>query len=184
MSNLRTDLTNNEKFVMDAINTSNVISMKSDKDLDTLVKKEAKLKHNDAVEEMNKRLEEDIQRSEALANKMAEKMNEISIKAPLNKVIVRPYAKNPFQKMQISKSGIITDLGGMTMFGRNPDTGEDEEMDNFIEVAEIVAAGPGCQGTYKEGDVVMYIKQNALPIPLFDWGLKGIYEQHIIIALQ
>lgn len=148
-----------------------------------LLKKEAANKINQKIDDMQQRLED----HENLVGKYAEKFNsefdQTEIKVIYNNVLVKPYAQNPFQRITVSKSGIITDLGGYAPQYKSNETGEVEEEESMIHVGEVVDAGPECKYV-KEGDVVYWTKPSEVPVPFFKQGLVYINETRVMVVIN
>ena len=72
------------------------------------LKKEAAVEaHNKAVDTYTKALNKNIKDELEKAEEVTEKMNSMEI-MPINSyVLVRPYAKNPYQKIEVTKGGLI-----------------------------------------------------------------------------
>ena len=98
-------------------------------------------------------------------------MNSIEIKANGCRVLIKPFATNPFQQIKVSESGLIID------------TGEWEEQEQAIGVGTIIDAGPDCK-YLKESDVVFYQKVAAVPVPFFKENLWTVSETQIIAVVN
>jgi hypothetical protein len=94
---------------------------------------------------------------------------------------VKPYAKNPFEKVEVTKSGLVIP----TYDGKfkNPDTGEEDQEVNLSVQAQVIEASPACKYV-KEGDVVYYRRVSAVPIPFFNQGLEVVAENSIQVVIN
>lgn len=97
-----------------------------------------------------------------------------------NRVLIKPFKVNPFQKMKVNENGIITELGGYNPHAQfNSVTGKYEEQDPFIVTGCVVEIGPEVK-YLRNGDVVYYRKDTAVPVPFFKQGFVSLGESQII----
>jgi hypothetical protein len=100
-----------------------------------------------------------------------------------NRVLVQQFKVNPFQKMEV-KGGIIVDTGGYnphTQF--NQQSGKYEEQDQFIVTGCVIEVGPETK-YLKEGDVIYFRKDTAVPVPFFKQGFVSLGESQIIAVVN
>lgn len=154
-----------------------------DRTLDEMIESRNRNKFNDKVEEINKAFDEHSKKLQEYADEYAAKLNGVEI-MPINAgVLVQPYAENPFQKVKVTDSGIIYDLGGKRPEYKNNDTGEMEEAEDYIHVGVVVEAGPSCKWL-KRGDTIMWNKPSEMPIPFYSMGLMLVNEQHVMCVIN
>ena len=98
-------------------------------------------------------------------------------------VLVKPFKNNPFQTVRVSKSGIITDLGGMAPEYKSNETGEYEQEDQFIRTGVVYETGHKCEFV-KKGDIVFYTKASEVPVPFFKQGLYAVAESRLMAVVN
>ena len=83
-----------------------------------------------------------------------------------SRIIVQPFKVNPFQRVE-TKGSIIVDAGGYTPHAQiNPMTGKYEEQKQFIVTGCVIEVGPDTK-YLREGDVIYYRVDTAVPVPFF-----------------
>nr|DAH97480.1 MAG TPA: mHsp60, mHsp10, Mitochondrial, Chaperonin, Complex, Symmetric [Caudoviricetes sp.] len=184
MKDVRIFSTNNEKLAQEArgVNDSLVFNM-SENTVDNLIQKEKASKFNSEVEQYNERLEKNNKDFEESKDKINYDIEKAEIKPMFNRVLVQQFKVNPFQKMEI-KGGIIVDTGGYnphTQF--NQQSGKYEEQDQFIVTGCVVEVGPETK-YLKEGDVIYFRKDTAVPVPFFKQGFVSLGESQIIAVVN
>lgn len=184
MKDVRIHSTNNEKIAQEArgLNDSLVFNM-SENTVDNLLQKEKASKFNSEVEQYNEQLEKHNKDFEESKDKVNYDIEKAEIKPMFNRVLVQPFKVNPFQKMKI-QGGIIVDTGGYnphTQF--NQQTGKYEEQDQFIVTGYVIEVGPETK-YLKEGDVIYYRKDTAVPVPFFKQGFVSLGESQIIAVVN
>lgn len=184
MNNVRICTTNNEKLAQEArgVNDSLVFNM-SENTVDNLIQKEKASKFNSEVEQYNERLEKNNKYFEESKDKINYDIEKAEIKPMFNRVLVQQFKVNPFQKMEI-KGGIIVDTGGYnphTQF--NQQSGKYEEQDQFIITGCVIEVGPETK-YLKEGDVIYFRKDTAVPVPFFKQGFVSLGESQIIAVVN
>ena len=81
------------------------------------------------------------------------------------------------------QNGIIVDTGGYnphTQF--NDQSGKYEEQDQFIVTGCVVETGPEVK-YLKEGDVIYYRRDTAVPVPFFKQGFVSLAESQVIATV-
>lgn len=177
---IRLNLSNDEKLGLQE--GLNVQSFKGDS-IEDMVQKERSIRYNDEVEKLQEKMEEGNKAVKESQESLGYDINRAEMKPMFNRVLVKPFKQNPFQKMQI-KNGIIVDTGGYnphTQF--NQQTGKYEEQDQFILTGCVVEVGPETK-YLREGDVVYYRKDTAVPVPFFKQGLVSLGESQIIAVVN
>lgn len=149
--------------------------------VEEMAKKEATIKFNQQVEEARADWNAKINEQEAHAKEMEEKMKDLQI-VPINSyVLVQPYAKNPFQKMKVTDSGLI--IPEYTGVFKNPDSGMEDQEENLSVQALVIETSPLCKFV-KEGDIVYYRRACGVPIPFFSQGFEVVAEQQIQVVVN
>lgn len=149
--------------------------------VEEMAKKEATIKFNQQVEEARADWDAKINEQEAHAKEMEEKMKDLQI-VPINSyVLVQPYAKNPFQKMKVTDSGLI--IPEYTGVFKNPDSGMEDQEENLSVQALVIETSPLCKFV-KEGDIVYYRRACGVPIPFFSQGFEVVAEQQIQVVVN
>lgn len=149
--------------------------------VEEMTKKEATIKFNQQVEEARADWDAKINEQEAHAKEMEEKMKDLQI-VPINSyVLVQPYAKNPFQKMKVTDSGLI--IPEYTGVFKNPDSGMEDQEENLSVQALVIETSPLCKFV-KEGDIVYYRRACGVPIPFFSQGFEVVAEQQIQVVVN
>lgn len=184
MNNVRICTTNNEKLAQEArgVNDSLVFNM-SENTIDNLIQKEKASKFNSEVEQYNEQLEKNNKDFEESKDKVNYDIEKAEIKPMFNRVLVQQFKVNPFQKMEV-KGGIIVDTGGYnphTQF--NQQSGKYEEQDQFIVTGCVIEVGPETK-YLKEGDVIYFRKDTAVPVPFFKQGFVSLGESQIIAVVN
>lgn len=184
MKDVRIFSTNNEKLAQEArgINDSLVFNM-SENTVDNLIQKEKASKFNSEVEQYNEQLEKNNKDFEESKNKVNYDIEKAEIKPMFNRVLVQQFKVNPFQRMEV-KGGIIVDTGGYnphTQF--NQQSGKYEEQDQFIVTGCVIEVGPETK-YLKEGDVIYFRKDTAVPVPFFKQGFVSLGESQIIAVVN
>ena len=148
-----------------------------------ILKKEETRKYNEKFDQYADRLEKHIQGLKDVSDELGADIEKIEIKPMFNRILILPLAQNPFQRIKESKSGIIVDTGGFAPEFTNPDTGKVEEMEQMIITGVIQEVGPEVKYLIP-GDVVMYRKETAMPVPFFKQGLICIAETQVVSVVN
>lgn len=101
-----------------------------------------------------------------------------------NRVIVKPYNKNPYRvPMHQANSGLI--LGGYENGAtyKSENTGEVEEAKRGIWCCEVISVGPECKSVQVGEDVYINYTMSA-PIPFGDYEYVSIAENNIICRVN
>ena len=183
MKDLRLKFSNKEKFAQQVIDSAEKSFAMNEGDINDLIIKEKKNKFNNEVDKHAEKLKEQQDMIEDYQKEISEKVNTIEIKPLFNRIMVKPFAANPFQKLTV-ENGIITDIGGLNPnIEFNRDTGEYQERDQNIIVATVVEVGPECK-YIQPGDTVFYLKQLPTPIPFFKQGFWTLKEENVIAVVN
>ena len=150
---------------------------------DRTLQKEKQAKFNDTVDSYVDRFNEHAKSLEEYANKISETINGLEILPMFNYVLIQPFDKNPFQQIQITDSGIVTDLGGMTPEYKSNETGNIEQEEQYIKVGTVIEVGHKCE-FLKPGDVVFYTIASQAMIPFFRQGFVVVSESRIMAVVN
>lgn len=184
MKDVRVKLTENEKIAQQMLDTNKDTLMfnMSEGNINELIQKEKANKFNDEVDKYVDKLDKHQEFLTKYAESFKESMGTVEIKPLFNRILIKPFEHNPFQRMKI-ENGIILDTGGLTPEHFNTDTGEIEEDKLDVFTAIVVDAGVECK-YIKEGDVVYYRRGSCVPVPFFKQGLMCIAETQILAAVN
>ena len=185
MKDVRLYSTENEKIAKELLGTdSNFTSVNmKENSLDSLIKKEKARKFNSEVEKYNEKLEQNNKDFEESQNRVEYDISKAEIKPMFSRILVQPFKVNPFQKMKV-ENGLIIDTGGYTPHTQlNEQTGRYEEQKQFIVTGCVVEVGPEVK-YLKEGDVIFYRVDTAVPVPFFKQGFVSLAESQIIAVVN
>ena len=185
MKDVRLYSTENEKIAKELLGTdSNFTSVNmKENSLDSLIKKEKARKFNSEVEKYNEKLEQNNKDFEESQDKVEYDISKAEIKPMFSRILVQPFKVNPFQKMKI-ENGLIIDTGGYTPHTQlNEQTGRYEEQKQFIVTGCVIEVGPEVK-YLKEGDVIFYRVDTAVPVPFFKQGFISLAENQIIAVVN
>ena len=134
--------------------------------------------YNKQIEKTRISLDSQVKSQELRAKELQDNINnnDLEIKPINGYILVRPFAKNPFNTIEKTKSGII--IPEETMTYKNPDTGEEEQMQNLSMQAEVVEVSP-LNKFVKPGDIIYYRRASAVPIPFFHQGFEVVAESSV-----
>lgn len=185
MKDVRLYSTENEKIAKELLGTDSnftLVNMKENS-LDSLIKKEKARKFNSEVEKYNEKLEQNNKDFEESKDKVEYDISKAEIKPMFSRILVQPFKVNPFQKMKV-ENGLIIDTGGYTPHTQlNEQTGRYEEQKQFIVTGCVVEVGPEVK-YLKEGDVIFYRVDTAVPVPFFKQGFVSLAESQIIAVVN
>lgn len=185
MKDVRLYSTENEKIARELLGTdSNFTSVNmKENSLDSLIKKEKARKFNSEVEKYNEKLEQNNKNFEESQDKVEYDISKAEIKPMFSRILVQPFKVNPFQKIKV-ENGLIIDTGGYTPHTQlNEQTGRYEEQKQFIVTGCVVEVGPEVK-YLKEGDVIFYRVDTAVPVPFFKQGFVSLAESQIIAVVN
>ena len=176
-------LTENEKLAQAAVGLGDHIKFNmQENNIDTIIKKEKANKFNSQVDAYKEALEENNKKTEQAQNEVQYDIEKAELKPMFSRIIVKPLAHNPFQKVKMQGS-LIVDAGGYTPHAElNPVSGQYEEQREFIVTGCVVEVGPETK-YLKEGDVVYYRRDTVVPVPFFKQGLVSLAENQVIAVV-
>ena len=185
MKDVRLYSTENEKIAKELLGIdSNFTSVNmKENSLDSLIKKEKARKFNSEVEKYNEKLEQNNKDFEESRDKVEYDISKAEIKPMFSRILVQPFKVNPFQKIKV-ENGLIIDTGGYTPHMQlNEQTGRYEEQKQFIVTGCVIEVGPEVK-YLKEGDVIFYRIDTAVPVPFFKQGFVSLAESQIIAVVN
>ena len=185
MNNLRGELNSNEKLALQltGIEGTGEHFLLNSQASQELLQREKQLKFNTQVDEMSNKFEKHNQLITEYAEKLSEDLNGVEIMPMFNYALIKPFDQNPFQQVKVSKSGIVTDLGGYAPQYKSNETGDIEEEQQFIKVGTVIEVGHKCE-FLKEGDVVMYTIASECMVPFYKMGFVVVAEQRILAVIN
>ena len=185
MKDVRLYSTENEKIARELLGTdSNFTSVNmKENSLDSLINKEKASKFNSEVEKYNEKLEQNNKDFKESQDKVEYDISKAEIKPMFSRILVQPFKVNPFQKIKV-ENGLIIDTGGYTPHTQlNEQNGRYEEQKQFIVTGCVVEVGPEVK-YLKEGDVIFYRIDTAVPVPFFKQGFVSLAESQIIAVVN
>lgn len=134
--------------------------------------------HNDVIEQASEVFKNNI---EEVAQEIVNNAQNLQI-VPINYyVLVKPYEKNPYNKISVSEQGLAMNTSEHRIF--NSDKGEEEEADMWEKVGTVIETSPLCKFV-KEGDDVFYRKGQAVPVSFLHLGLEVVSENQIMVVVN
>lgn len=186
MKDVRLSLTENEKIAQNISGLeSNSLNfhMSNAENIKDIIQKEKQNKFNDKVDEYVDKLRAHTEALRESTEKLGYDITKLEIKPTFNRILVTLFNKNPFQKITVTKSGIITDMGGMAPTYKNTDSGEIEEAQQMIIVGVVQEVGPDVK-YIKVGDTIFMDRNSARPVPFYKQGLHCLSEQQVIAIVN
>lgn len=174
-------MTQDEKMAQDIFGTDGISFNMAENRIEDLFEKEKARKFNLQVDEYAERLEKHVEGLKEVANNLGDISN-VEIKPMFNRILITPFKQNPFQRIKV-ENGIITDMGGLAPQFKNMDNGRIEEMEQMIITGAVQEVGPEVKYIVP-GDVIMYRKETAMPVPFFKQGLMCIAETQVIAVVN
>lgn len=182
MNNDRIHLTNDEKLAV-MQSTGNMFNLGQEQDINTLIEKEKSIKFNEELNKIAEKFNEASKKLEENAEAFGDSIANIEIKPMGNRLLVKPFKQNPFQKIKI-ENGIIVDAGGYTPHTElNPRTGRYEEQTEVIVTGAVQEIGPDVK-YIREGDCIFYRVDCCLPVPFFKEGFVSVGESNVIAIVN
>ena len=181
MDNKRILMTQEEKMAQDIFGTEGTNFNMAEHKIEDLIEKEKTRKFNSQVDEYTERLEKHVEGLKQAGEQLGDISN-VEIKPMFNRILITPFKQNPFQRIKV-ENGIITDMGGLAPQFKNMDNGKIEEMEQMIITGAVQEVGPEVKYIVP-GDVVMYRKETAMPVPFFKQGLMCLAETQIIAVVN
>lgn len=183
MNDVRLKLTDNEKLTQ-AIGVNGTTFNMQEQSIDKILEKEKSYKFNEELNKIADKFEASQKALEQNAADFGDSIANIEIKPMFNRLLIKPLAQNPFQRIKVSASGIIVDAGITTPHAElNPNTGKYEEPKEFIKTGAVQEVGPEVK-YIQPGDVVFYRIDTAVPVPFLKQGLVSLAENQIIAVVN
>lgn len=185
MNNFRNELNSNEKLATQLVGIEGDAEhfVMNGETADEILLREKQMKFNTHVNEMADKFEKHNQLITEYAEKLSEDLNGVEIMPMFNYALIKPFEQNPFQQVKVSKSGLITDLGGYAPQYKSNETGEIEEEQQYIKVGTVIEVGHKCE-FLKPGDVVMYTIASECMVPFYKMGFVVVAEQRILAVIN
>lgn len=138
--------------------------------------KEIEKRQNEVADKIKENLDKKIKGELEKAQEVTERMDSLEIMPLGNYVLVKPYSENPYEKIEITDSGLIIPVYKGQF--KNPDSGEDDHEQNLSCQATVIEVGPLVKWV-KEGDDIYYRRVSGVPIPFFRQGFEVVAETSI-----
>ena len=185
MEELRTKLNSNEKLALatTGIEGTGKHFIINGETADKTLQREKAMTFNTKVDEFNDKFERHNKALENFAKDLSEDINGLEIMPMFGYALIKPFDQNPFQKVKVTSSGIITDLGGYTPTYKSHETGEIEEEQQYIKVGTVIEVGHKCE-FLKPGDVVFYTIASECMVPFYKLGFVVVNENRILAVVN
>ena len=138
---------------------------------------------NDQVDNYLDKFEKHSQELEAYAKSLSNDLNGLEVMPLYGYVLIEPFKQNPFQKLNVTESGFITDLGGAAPEYKSEEDGEIHQEQQFIKVGTVIETGPRCE-FIQPGDIVMYPIPAEVPVPFYKFGWVAVNENRILAIVN
>lgn len=183
MNDVRLKLTENEKLAQQAVGMNGTSIHMSEGSIDKIIEKERAYKFNEELNKVAEKFEASKDLLEQNAEAFGDSIANIEIKPMFSRLLIKPLAQNPFQRVKI-QGGIIVDAGIITPHAElNPNTGKYEEQKEFIKTGAVQEVGPEVK-YIKPGDVVFYRIDTVVPVPFFKQGMVSLAENQVIAVVN
>lgn len=185
MNEFRVERTDNEKIAnkvvgIDAEATHFVVNGES---ADEILKRQKAAKFNQEVGDLQERFQGYIDAVQEAGKQVAANLQDLEIMPLTSYALVVPFSLNPFQKVETSDSGIITDLGGMNLQHKSQETGDMEDDKVYTKVGIVHEVGAECK-FLQPGDIVFYNAPSENKVPFFKFGFVMVAEQRILAVVN
>ncbi len=152
------------------------IKMVSDNVSDS-TKKSALAKNKKDIDAKTKAWNDELEKRILEGKTKEEELQTLEIMPSMYYILVQPYPKNPYQKIEVSETGIITSLDNAPK-QVNTDEGVEEDAYNLSKVARVIEVGPLVKYV-RAGDDVFFRLVSAVPVPFFRQGFEVIAESQV-----
>lgn len=180
-------LTENEKIALTLNNAGDgkgLIMDMSGKTVEDSIRDNVIKKANKEIEVYAEAFNKHAKELEETVNKLSLSPENLEIMPIGNYILVKEFKTNPFQRIvRDSKTGLITDIGGMAPVFKNTDSGEMDIEEAFILSGAVYEVGPDCKWI-KPGDAVMFTKPSMVPLPFYRAGLVLVNETRILAVIN
>ena len=168
------------------MNNENVARMISGMDSGehfSLSEKEQVNTFNEQVDNYIDKFEKHSQELENYAKNLSNDLNGLEVLPMGGYVLIEPFRQNPFQKLNITETGFIKDLGGAAPTYKSEEDGEIHEEQQYIKVGTVIETGHLCEFV-KPGDIVMYPVPAEVPVPFYKFGWGAVYENRLLCVIN
>lgn len=138
---------------------------------------------NEQVENYLDKFEQHSKELENYAKNLSNDLGGLEVMPLYGYVLIEPFKQNPFQKLNVTQSGFITDLGGAAPTYKSEEDGEIHEEQQFIKVGTVIETGHTCE-FIKPGDIVMYPIPAEVPVPFYKFGWVAVNENRILCVIN
>lgn len=177
-------MTDDEKMVQDLIGDNSINFNMSEGKIEDIFKREKARKFNEQVDKYAEELNSHVNNLQDVAEQLGANMEEIEIKPMFNRILIKPFAQNPFQRIVVDeKSNLVLDTGGLAPEYFNQDSGKQEKSEQMIITGAVQEVGPEVKYIVP-GDVIMYRKETAMPVPFYKQGFMCLAENQIIAVVN
>lgn len=148
-----------------------------------LGKKESENTFNQQVDNYLDKFEKHSNELEKYAKELSNDLNGLEIMPLYGYVLIEPFKQNPFQKLNVSESGFIKDLGGAAPTYKSEEDGEIHEEQQYIKVGTVIETGHKCE-FLKQGDIVLFPVPAEIPVPFYKFGWVAVNENRILAVVN
>ena len=138
---------------------------------------------NEQVDSYLDKFEKHSQELEQYAKNLSNDLNGLEVMPLYGYVLIEPFRQNPFQRLNVTESGFITDLGGAAPEYKSEEDGQIHEEQQFIKVGTVIETGHRCE-FIKPGDIVMYPVPAEVPVPFYKFGWVAVQENRILCIIN
>lgn len=178
----RIKFTNDEKLAMNVVGGT-PFNMGTNQSVEDMINKEKSYKFNEELNKVADKFEASREKLEENAEAFGDSIANIEIKPMFSRVLLKPLAQNPFQRIKV-ENGIIVDAGILTPRAElNPNTGKYEEPKEFIKTGVVQEVGPEVK-YLQPGDVIYYRIDTAVPVPFLKQGMYSLDEHQVITVVN
>lgn len=139
--------------------------------------------YNRQVDEYLDKYEKHSKELEAYAKNLSNDLGGLEVMPLYGYVLIEPFRQNPFQKLNITETGFIKDLGGAAPTYKSEEDGEIHEEQQFIKVGTVIETGHRCE-FIQPGDIVMYPIPAEIPVPFYKFGWVAVNENRILCVVN
>jgi hypothetical protein len=148
-----------------------------------LGKKENENTFNQQVDNYLDKFEKHSNELEKYAKELSNDLNGLEVMPLYGYVLIEPFRQNPFQKLNVTESGFIKDLGGAAPTYKSEEDGEIHEEQQYIKIGTVIETGHKCE-FLKQGDIVMYPVPAEIPVPFYKFGWIVVNENRILAVVN
>ena len=164
-------------------NVARIISGMDSGDHFNLGKNESVNIFNEQVDNYLDKFEQHSKELENYAKNLSNDLNGLEVLPMYGYVLIEPFKQNPFQKLNITESGFIKDLGGAAPTYKSEEDGEIHEEQQYIKVGTVIETGHRTE-FIKQGDIVMYPVPAEVPVPFYKFGWVAVQENRLLCVIN